>query len=192
MPRMELERFLGGVPGILNAGKVVVTEGHEKSFDSIFYRWLLDDSKAEIFPCGSCADVKQVISKKGLWGQVSNDIILTGAIDSDYRSEDELSNVITNHVVKLTLHEAESYLCLPDVLVAAANKIGSQENPLTADEIENRIFEELQRQRLPIALKRSFSGSAITVRISLEKSVLATVTTKEEAMVHITDLVIQM
>jgi ABC-type cobalamin/Fe3+-siderophores transport system ATPase subunit len=35
MPRNELERFLGGVPGIPNAGKVIVTEGHEKSFDSM-------------------------------------------------------------------------------------------------------------------------------------------------------------
>jgi len=187
MPRMDLERFLGGVPGILNAAKVVVTEGHEKSFDSIFYRWLLGDGKTEIFPCGNCADVKQVISKQGLWGQVSSDIILTGAIDSDFRSEVDLSRSASDHVVRLSLHEAESYLCIPDVLVAAAEKIGSQENPPTTGEVQGVIFDELQRQRLTIALKRSFSESTLTVRMSLERSILATVTTKEEAMVHIKD-----
>jgi hypothetical protein len=187
MPRNELERFLGGVPGILNAGKVVVTEGHEKSFDSIFYRWLLNDGKTEIFPCGNCNDVKQVIAKKGLWGQVSSDIKLTGAIDCDYRSEEDLSRVTTNHVVRLSMHEAESYLCLPDLLVAAAEKIGSQETPLTTDEVQSMIFDELQRQRLPIALKRSFAGAELTVRISLERSILVKVTTKEEAMLHIRD-----
>jgi energy-coupling factor transporter ATP-binding protein EcfA2 len=187
MPRIELEQFLGGVPGILNAGTVVVTEGHEKSFDSIFYRWLLGDSKAEVFPCGNCIDVKQVISKQGLWEQISSDIILTGAIDCDFRSEDELRNITSDHVVTLTLHEAESYLCIPEVLVAAAEKIGSQENPITTDEVENIIFAELQRQRLSISLKRSFSGSSITVRMSLERSVLATITTKEKAMEYIKD-----
>lgn len=187
MPRTDLERFLGGVPGILNAGKVVVTEGHEKSFDSIFYRWLLNDSKVEIFPCGNSADVKQVISKQGLWGQVSSDIILTGAIDSDFRSEEELAGVANDHVVRLPLHEAESYLCHPEILVAAADKIGSQENPISVEEVEDKVFEELQRQKLSIALKRSFSGSSITVRISLERSVLASVATKEEAMGHIRD-----
>ncbi len=185
MPRIELERFLGGVPGILNAGIVVVTEGHEKSFDSIFYRWLLGDSKAEIFPCGNCNDVKQVISKQGLWGQVSSDIKLTGAIDCDFRSEDELATTVSDHVIALTLHEAESYVCLPEVLVSAAERIGSQENPVTLDEIENTIFDELQRQKLSIALKRNFSGATITVRMSLERSILATVATKDEAMEHI-------
>jgi hypothetical protein len=146
---------------------------------------LLNDGKTEIFPCGNCNDVKQVIAKKGLWGQVSSDIILTGAIDSDYRSEGDLSRVTTDHVVRLSLHEAESYLCLPDVLVAAAEIIGSQEPSLTTDEVQNRIFDELQRQRLPIALKRSFAGAEHTVRMSLERSILATVTTKEEAMLHI-------
>lgn len=187
MPRADLEKFLGGVPGILNASVVVVTEGHEKSFDSIFYRWLLGDNKAEVFPCGNCNDVKQVIEKQGLWGQVSTDIKLTGAIDSDFRSTENLSQVAGSHLLVLSLHEAESYICLPEVLVAAANRIGSQESIPTKAEVEDLIFSELKRQRLQIALKRSFADSTLTVRLSLNRSILAHVTTKEEVIGHIRD-----
>jgi len=187
MRRVELERFLGGVPGILNADKVVVTEGHEKSFDALFYRWVLDDGTTEVFPCGNCNDVKQVISKQGLWRQISTDIRLTGAIDSDFRSDAEIDRFTETHVVNLPFHEAESFLCLPNLLVAAADKIGSQENPLTVEEVNNKILTHLRDQRLPIALRRCFSTSDLTVRLSLEKSVLATVNSKEAAMVHIRD-----
>lgn len=185
MPRSELERFLGGVPGILNATTVVVTEGHEKSFDSVFYRWVLGDGKAEIFPCGGCADVVQVIAKQGLWNQISSDVKLTGVIDRDFRPNDKLSECANLNVGVLDYHEAESYLCLPDVLVAAAHRIGSQAEMPTSQEVADFIFDELLQQRLPIALRRTFSDASFTVRMSLERSVLCTVDTKEDAMDHI-------
>ena len=185
MPRTDLEKFLGGVPGILNAGRVIVTEGHEKSFDSIFYRWLLADSKVEIFPCGNCYDVQQVISKQGLWSQVSTDIRLSGAIDSDYRSAESLKRLVGDHLVSLELHEAESYICIPTLIVAAAASIGSQETLLAEDDVSTTILDELRDNRLPIALKRTFSDTTFTVRMSLERSVLSTVETKDEVMIHI-------
>lgn len=185
MQRSELEKFLGGVPGILNAGSVVATEGHEKSFDSIFYRWLLGDGKAEIFPCGNCDDVRQVIGKHGLWGQISTDIKLLGVMDADFRSEAALQQLSGQNLVTLSLHEAESYICIPEVISSAAKKIGSQENITSEDDVRCLIFNELNRQKLQIALKRCFSESAFTVRLSLERSVLSSVGTKDEAMRHI-------
>ncbi len=187
MPRSDLERFLGGVPGILNSGTVIVTEGHEKSFDSIFFRWILDDSKAEVFPCGNCHDVKQVISKNGLWGQISTDIKLSGVIDSDFRSHDQIEEIEQDFLMPLQLHEAESYICLPEIIIAAATCIGSQASLPTKEGISELIFSELSTQRLMIALKRSFSDSTFTVRMSLDKSLLKNVTTKEDAMKHIKD-----
>lgn len=185
MPRNDLERFLGGVPGILNSATVVVTEGHEKSFDSIFYRWLLDDSKVEVFPCGNCYDVTQVIRKTGLWGQISTDIRMSGIVDADFRSEEQLSEMSGQYLVPLPLHEAESFICVPAVIATAAKRIGSQEVPLTEAEVERIIFEKLSMEKLQIALRRCFSSSTFTVRVSLEKSVLSTVTSREEAMDHI-------
>lgn len=182
MARTDLEKFLGGVPGILNAGCVVVTEGHEKSFDSIFYRWLLGDGKVEIFPCGNCDDVRQVVEKHGLWGQISTDIRLAGVIDADYRSDAALKRRAGNKLISLSLHEAESYVCIPEVVSSAAQRIGSQDTLLSEDDVREIIFTELQRQRLVVALKRSFSDSTFTVRMSLERSVLSNVGTKEDAM----------
>jgi energy-coupling factor transporter ATP-binding protein EcfA2 len=63
LDRDEAVAFLGAIPGILSADHVLVTEGHEKSFDAIFYRWLLGDSKLEIYPAGSCTDVEAVVKK---------------------------------------------------------------------------------------------------------------------------------
>jgi len=187
IPRIDLERFLGGVPGILNAGKVVVTEGHEKSFDSIFYRWVLNDAQIEIFPCGNCHDVKQIIRKESLWEQISSDIALVGVVDSDFRSDDSLQSQSNDGLVNLVLHEAESFICIPEIICAAAESIGSQENTLTPPQVEEEILSSLEAQKLSIALRRSFSDSTLTVRLSIEKSTLSTVTSKDDAMTIIRD-----
>ena len=185
IPRSELERFLGGVPGILNANTVVVTEGHDKSFDSIFYRWVLGDAKAEIFPCGNCNDVAQVIAKTGLWGQVSSDIKMVGVIDSDFRPPQQHIEPAKEDLIALPFHEAESFLCLPSVLVAAAAAVGSQD-PLPAEkDILDVIFEYLANEQLSLALRRCFSESSFTARLTLDRSILRNVTTKEEALHHI-------
>lgn len=182
IPRRDLERYLGSVPGILNAEIVIVTEGNDKSFDSIFYRWVLGDSKMEVFPCGNCSDLIQVINKRDIWRQISTDIKLFGIIDSDYRSEDDIAKYSGQHLIPLSLHEAESYICLPDILVAAAHKIGSQEKMPTVTEVQDLIFEELQRQRLLIAYNRTVPDFSFNARLSIERSSLANVRTKEEVM----------
>lgn len=170
--RIDLEHFLGGIPGILNATNVVVTEGHEKSFDSIFYRWILNDKSIEIFPCGNCNDVIQVVKKSGIWQKISSDINLIGVIDCDFKTQTQLAELARDSIVYLKFHEAESYVCLPKVIVDAAACIGSQ-NPLpTISEIEDIILKKLEQQKLIIALKRCFSESTMTVRMSLERSQL--------------------
>jgi ABC-type cobalamin/Fe3+-siderophores transport system ATPase subunit len=182
LPRTEIEAFLGGVPGILNADTVCVTEGHEKSFDSIFYRWLFGKGAAEVFPAGGCDDVRQVVAKRGLWGEISSDIRMVGVVDADYRPDSKIDSLRSDSVITLELHEAESFLCLPEVIVAAAKAIGSQERELQHSDVENLIFSELEAQRLQIALRRSFAESEFTVRLSLERSEMASSSTKEEVM----------
>lgn len=181
IPRDEMVHFLGGVPGILNSSTVVVTEGHEKSFDSLFYRWLLEDSQIEVFSCGNCHDVKQVINKAGLWSQISSDICLAGVIDSDFRSDEQLRDIGDSMVI-LKLHEAESYICHPSIIAEAAKSIGSQDPLLSEDQVEGEIFDLLERQKLSIALKRCFSDSTFTVRMSLERSQISSLKSKEDAM----------
>lgn len=184
LPRAELAAFLGGLPGVLSTNKVIVTEGHEKSFDSIFYRWLLNDPKIEIFPGGPCTDVFDIVTKKGLWDKISTKIALAGVIDSDFRSLSYLDTMKTN-LTLLPLHEAESFLCLPEVLSAIADRIGSQEKPITESQITEIIFRKLETEKLIIAAKRVFCSSKIQLAVSLERKTLANIETKDHLVEQI-------
>lgn len=173
LERVELSAFLGGLPGILSTNKVIVTEGHDKSYDSIFYRWLTEENSIEIYPGGGCTDVIDIVGKSGLWSKISTKISLVGVIDSDYRSPEYLSNFEKQRIVPLPFHEAESFLCIPEVIIAVGNRIGSQEKELTSAEVEDHIFSSLESSKLSIAAKRVFSKSKITLGVSLTKKVLA-------------------
>ncbi|BBM00230.1 AAA family ATPase [Microbulbifer sp. GL-2] len=173
LERVELSAFLGGLPGILSTNKVIVTEGHDKSYDSIFYRWLTEDNSIEIYPGGGCTDVIDIVGKSGLWSKISTKISLVGIIDSDYRSPEYLSNLENQGIIPLPFHEAESFLCIPEVIVAIGNRIGSQKKELTSSEVEDHIFSNLESSKLSIAAKRVFSKSKITLGVSLTKKVLA-------------------
>jgi energy-coupling factor transporter ATP-binding protein EcfA2 len=179
LPRAEVTAFLGGLPGILSANRVLVTEGHEKSFDAIFYRWLLGDNRIEIYPGGGCTDVVAIVGKSGLWEKISSRISLKGVIDADFRDDDYLTSLRSLSVHSLRLHEAESYLCVPEIVCSIADRIGSQERPLTRQEVETSILALLKRDLLLIAAKRLFARSRIALAVSVEKSLLAAAETRE-------------
>jgi ABC-type lipoprotein export system ATPase subunit len=175
LDRDEVVSFLGAIPGILSADHVLVTEGHEKSFDAIFYRWLLGDSKLEIYPAGSCTDVEAVVKKSGLWSQVASSIRLQGITDGDYRTASSVAGVKT-----LTFHEAESYLCHPQVIAQVAERIGSQERQLSTTEVEDVIFQQLQAERSAIAARRAFFALRINLAASLPRNAIDQNVTAEE------------
>lgn len=185
LPRNEVTAFLGGLPGILSANRVLVTEGHEKSFDAIFYRWLLNDNKIEIYPGGGCTDVISIVSKSGLWGKISTKISLVGVVDSDFRATTYLSTLNADDIHVLPLHEAESYLCLPNVLCAIAGRIGSQETSLQAEEVVSVAMDLLARDKLVIAARRLFARSKITLAVSLERKLVAESLTRDSLIEEI-------
>lgn len=182
LDRDEVVSFLGAIPGILSADHVLVTEGHEKSFDAIFYRWLLGDSKLEIYPAGSCTDVEAVVKKSGLWSQIASNIRLQGVADGDYCAASPISGVKT-----LAFHEAESYLCHPQLIVQVADRIGSQENALTTDDVEEIIFAQLQADRAAIAARRVFHALKINLAASLPRRTIDSINTAEELVDAITE-----
>lgn len=180
LPRAEVAAFLGGLPGILSANRVLVTEGHEKSFDAIFYRWLLSDNKIEIYPGGGCTDVASIVGKAGLWDKISTRISLHGVIDADFRDDEYLASLASSSIHMLQLHEAESYLCVPEIVCAIASRIGSQEVLLTPDVVTTHILDLLQRDLLIIAAKRVFARSRIALAVSVEKKLLAATATRDQ------------
>lgn len=185
LDRSEFSAFLGGLPGILSTNKVVVTEGHEKSFDSIFYRWILGDNSIEIYPGGGCTDVVGIVSKNGMWDKISSSITLIGIIDADYRNDVYLNSFNDNSLSILELHEAESFLCLPEILVSIADRIGSQENTITKEFISEKIFSTLETQKLSIAAKRLFSQAKISLGVSLQRKILSGIDTQEALIKHL-------
>lgn len=182
LPRSEVRAFLGGLPGILSTDSVVVVEGDEKSFDAIFFRWLLDDAKVEVYPAGGCTDVVDVATKSGLWSRISSNVILRGVVDADFRSDEHLAALESRGVTVLALHEAESYLCVPEIAEAIAARIGSQEKPLLATEVAEAIFDALAGQRLAIAARRVIAQSGIQLGVSVERKVLSAIGTRDELL----------
>lgn len=175
LPRTETTAFLGGLPGILSANKVVVTEGHEKSFDAIFYRWLLNDAEIEIFPAGSCTDVTAVVTRNGLWEKIASRVSLCGVIDCDFRDDTYNQTLITSNVLQLPFHEAESYICLPQVINKLAKRIGSQENIITEEQVSEIIINEMNEKIHHVVAKRVFTKAKINLAVSIEKKELQSI-----------------
>lgn len=175
LPNRDASALLGALPGILSANRVVVTEGYEKSFDVLFYRWLLADEKLEVYAAGGCEDVDQVATKTGLWDRISSRVSICGVIDRDFRTDDELVDRADGPVLCLELQEAESYLCLPDVAVAVARRIGSLETLLEARDVENLVFIEMAERRLAIAARRVMRRARISLGVSIGRRALSEV-----------------
>ncbi len=178
LPHRDASAFLGALPGILSANRVVVTEGHEKSFDALFYRWLLSDEKLEVYAAGGCEDVEQVATKTGLWERISSRVSICGVIDRDFRGDEEVADRSEGSVLCLELQEAESYLCLPDVAVAVAKRIGSRETLIEARDVEDIVFAELARKRLAIAARRVMRRARITLGVSIDRRAMGEVSSE--------------
>jgi ABC-type lipoprotein export system ATPase subunit len=179
LPRADTAAFLGGLPGILSANRVVVTEGHEKSFDAIFYRWILQDNSIEIYPGGGCSDVVSIINKSGLWSHISTQIRFAGIIDSDFRDDTYIASLQSQGVSALNYHEAEGYICIPEIICAVAERIGSQEQMLTQESVKDLIFSKLSESKLSIAARRTFARLHLKLGVSVDRKTLAKVASRD-------------
>lgn len=186
IPRDDMLSFLGGIPGVLSANKVLVTEGHEKSFDAILYRWLIDDESIEVFPAGDCNQVLKISAKQGLWQNIASSISVVGIVDSDFNAlaSEDYSDA---DVLTLPVHEAESLLCDPQVIGRLAERLGCTGEELTVDATTRVIMAELQTQRLRIAARRVMADSRINLAVSVQRNVLAKIRSPDDLTACILD-----
>jgi len=84
--------LLGSIPAILSADCVLITEGTSASFDTIFYKWILENNRIEIVPMGGCHDVAAVSNRTGIWEAIASSILIKGVIDKDFRSDESIKN----------------------------------------------------------------------------------------------------
>jgi hypothetical protein len=107
---------------------------------------------------------------------------LQGVTDGDYRSASSIPGVKT-----LAFHEAESYLCHPQLVTQVAERIGSQETVLTTDDVEAMIFQQLQSDRSAIAARRAFSSLKINLAASLPRRTIDNIAIAEELVNAVAD-----
>jgi energy-coupling factor transporter ATP-binding protein EcfA2 len=166
LPKTEMLSFLGSIPGVLWASKVLAIEGDENSFDLIFYQWLVGNEKIDVFPAGSCHDVEQAVKHAGIWDQISPDVKIKGVVDSDFDSQ--LPG--THGVIALNLHEAESYACIPELVIALAGRLGARN--IDKESVINLIIGELERLKVQIVARRFLARSPFKVNPLIGKGVL--------------------
>ncbi|MBD0778252.1 ATP-binding protein [Maribacter sp. ANRC-HE7] len=175
----DLRALLGSIPAILSTSNALITEGRETSFDSIFYRWLVGRTDIEIVPMGSGSDVQAVANRLGIWNAIAPSVKLMGVFDRDYKSNETIDSLTSDNCIPLLFHEAESYFCIPNVVVQITQNMGLKEAVPTAEEIENLIISEFEKLKLEIAAQRVFDRAKINLAVSIPKTELKQIDTVE-------------
>ena len=163
--RLQLTEFLGSIPGIIAATNVVVTEGDEKSFDSVFYRWIFGDDQVEVMPAGDCEQVINVCRRDGIWSKIAPKVNLIGIVDRDFRNEEVAGEI------QLEFREAESFLAIPDIAVNADLHLSINPERLTEDQVVELILEQLEAEKLVISANYIAARCGIRLGVSVRKSV---------------------
>ena len=176
----ELRELLGAIPAILSSSSALAVEGKENSFDQSFYRWLLDNNDLEVIPVGGCAEVNSVANKKGIWEKIAPAVKIGGVIDSDYRSDQELTNLLKGNIAVLEYHEVESYFCDPKLICEISNALSVNDVIPTEEEVTNFILDNFSKQINMIAAQRTFSRANIRLGVSLEKKILLNISNEDE------------
>lgn len=188
----ELRELLGTIPTILSSSKVLFTEGQDASFDSLFYRWLANGKNGfEILPVGSSNDVKAITSRIGVWNKIAQNIKLKGIIDRDFKSQHETRQYEIESLSVLKFHEAESYLCHPELVEKIAGKLNLVEEIPNADSIVELIFSQLEMQKIKIVAQQVSREASIQASISVSRKSLSDVTDFDALEKHLIEKSVQ-
>lgn len=168
--------FLGSIPGLVSCRKCLFVEGHPGSIDKQFYRWITGLADLSIVPLAGSGDVIAASARTGVWNLLPPQLKIAGVIDRDFRSSlTDLPGEI--HVIEL--HEAESYLCQPSLVLALQNAL-SNVAPTSEQEIVEIIVAHAKETLLPVVAQRVFAKSIISHGLSVPRSTLKTITTSEQ------------
>lgn len=171
---VDVRPFLGALPGIIRSKKCLLVEGTADSFDSLFYRWILDPSDIAVFPAGNCHEVRSAAARSGVWNAISSGIALAGVIDSDFRETESRGPLLI-----LDFHEAESYFCEPQIGFALYEVLGEQKKvnndepsidaaeKLSLSDFENLIVSHCKSKLLQTVARRVSAQCSINLSASL-------------------------
>jgi len=166
-----LRPFWGAVPLLLKSKMTLLVEGTPSSFDLKFYQWILEDKGIDIVPVGSCDNVLKACNGASLWGKLSHTCKLAGVVDSDFTT----TPVASQNVYRLEFHEAESYLCHPDLVAFVTECLGQNEVVQPTD-ILKAIIENAKGSLISIVSKRIDRQFEQSLRPSVSRGSLQTIT----------------
>jgi ABC-type branched-subunit amino acid transport system ATPase component len=169
----EMRPFLGAIPAILRSSRAVLVEGEDASFDAQFYRWVLDLPSIEIVPLGDCHQVRAATMRTGVWNRLAMDLKIIGVVDRDFRSDEQLKAFTGGDCHVLGLHEAESYLCIPILLVEVATKLKLVDPLPTVDTIVDAIIACARGQLVRTAATRTLGRTNFAIGVSVPRQALA-------------------
>ena len=173
---LEPTRFLGSIPGIIAANEVVVTEGTDKSFDSIFFRWVIGNDQIEIMAAGDCEQVLNVCQRDGIWSRIAAKVTLVGVIDRDFRVEAAGKEIL------LELREAESYLGIPSLAVAADAHLAIRDTRIAESDIVALLMRCLAEDRYLICAAAVAARCGIRLAVSVKRSLLRDCSSNEDVL----------
>lgn len=180
LPSEEKRDLLGNITSLISSKKTLIVEGDDESFDSIFYRWLVGDVEFSPTAVGGCEDVLAITERKGKWKHISPNVELVGVVDRDYKSDADVQSIVASGVLVLDFHEAESYLCYPDVLIAVASSLGSVAKIPSADTIVSDIVSFVSKSALKIVARRVAAQLNVRIGVSVPSKSIARVSTKDQ------------
>ncbi len=102
---------------------------------------------------------------------------MIGIVDRDYRTDVPVTADAATYVLKY--HEAESFLCHPDVIHALATAIGTVDPVPDTEAILNRIIEFANREKLSTVARRYFASANHRIGVSLANRTLTRITNLE-------------
>ena len=181
LPEEDQRRFLSGIRGVITTDKGLVVEGKESSFDAKFYTWVLGDQSNEfqISYYEGCNDVRAATRRLDIWQQMVPTVTILGIVDADYRAQEELDQLVGTNCLCLGLHDAESFLCHPKLLVALAKELKRDPFP-THDVLVDEICDFVEETMVEICHHRMAQRCSADVAVSLRKKELEQASTFEE------------
>lgn len=180
LPPNEKKELLGNITSLLASKNTLLVEGQDESFDSIFYHWLLGNGTISPTAVGSCEDVLAIAGRTGKWQHLSPNVVLAGAIDRDYKSDKDIKNIEQRGVLVLDFHEAESYLCSPELLIEIARALGTVPDLPDDQKLRNSICSFAKEIRLKIIARRVAAQLNIRIGVSIPSKTLTKISDENQ------------
>ena len=120
----------------------------------------------------------------GIWDRVARGVTIGGVVDRDYRPDSRTKPTPDDRIATLQFHEAESYLCLPEVVVKIAELVGTVEHPPTEEQVVEAMVNLLADLERQTAARRTFACAGVRLGVSVHRKALAAAS-DDETMIEL-------